>query len=900
MDVDFSDILEKSKALRSKQEAISSGFADNIPRLERALPQIDRESRDLATGYSADTDPAQSDYGRYDDSKALRLLSESGFRTDNIERNLQSFQLLDAFEPVQSFPDTDLDAYMGQIHETAIISAVEAALQDVTKQSMAAIASTIEAEWEASKRDLVSLSAIQYRTPTLKPSRAASTAPGGAFASPFRFRRSSPGRQSLSENELSGARILSGRRASPAAPIYESVVRRSVHSRANPNMCVPVATELDDALMSHAAPRGDILSGSKNTQHLHAVFTVLRYISGEANAASPPAEGSFAGMYSAEERRKACLGAFRFLCLQFREDKMRREIESRPLEAKRGGVPGMRADVKSYLNLIFDRGIPAQLMNGPSCDGLPVWPQIYYCLRAGSPQTALEIVQSAIAQGCTDASVTLIEQCLDAVVKSGDKRRLPRSLLERLVQDYGLSAKRAEDPYQRVCYVVLARLDPAAGDKMALPDGDYGLLFYSIEDYLWLRLSIASLEGDEKAPDSLAMYELSLRSVQQEVKTFGPGHFDPQGDTPAFYALVLILTGQYSEALTYLDRGARAIAEAMHIAYVLYYYGILRERNQLEAGDAGEWDDSCFRFDFPDLLWRYVSRFAKTDPAAAAIYLFILRDGETRKDLLRKLLLETKEFGLLVGRHGKARSGRSDRQIGVLEELWPLGGRDASVNGGWLSLVEEAAAAAENAGDKSSAIILAEAAGLRSKVVVILIDKLSTELTSKGSAVRARVFQEAHDYQKQLEVERGGHGAIRTQSEAELEKIMPSFYMLLSLGEFFDLLWAKQYDKAWELMHKLSFLPSSDSQLVSKTSELRIGGGVWADGVCERVPEVVLGAMECIAALHSGQRGSGAGGIGYSGSLRVAARTLVNFSGMVGNISADISARLVRLELVMN
>lgn len=904
MEVDFSDILEKSRALRSKQEAISSGFADNIPRLERALPQIDRESRRLATAYAGDGSLAQDGYGRYDDSKALRLLSESGFRTDNIERNLQSVALMDAFEPVRSVADTDLDSYLAQAHETAIIAAVETALEDATKHSMTSIASTIEAEWESSKRDLVTLPVMHYRTPSQRQNKAASTAPGGAFASPFRSRRASVlGSSTVGAPGDFATPGLSARRPTAATPIYESVVRRAVHSRSNPNIAVCIATELDDALINHMAPRGDVLNAPKTIQHLHAVFSALRYIASEANVASSPAEGAFAGMHTSEDRRRACLGAYRFLCLQFREDKMRREIETRPIEALRGGVPGLQADVKSYLNLIFDRGMPSQLQAGAVFDGAPIWPQIYYCLRAGSIPTALEIARGALNEGCTDSSVALIEQCLEAVANSGEKRSLPHSMLTRLVQDYGLTAKRGEDPYQRVCYVVLARLDPAAGDKMSLHDSDYALLFYSIEDYLWLRLSVARFEGDDKAPDSLAMYQLSLKAIQEEMKGFGPGHFDPQGDTPAFYALVLILTGQFSEALAYLDQGARAIAEATHTAYVLYYYGILREDGQVQE-DGGEWPDECFRFDFPDLLWRYISRFARTDPASAALYIFTLRDVEMRKAYLQKLLLETKEFTLLLGQNTNQRSGRDERQVGILEELWPLGGRNAVMQESWLSVVESAAVAAEEIGDRSSAIVLYGAAGVRSKVLMILVDKLSAELTSRDAPARERVFTEARAYQKQMESERGRLGLGQTQNAADVEKILPSFYMLLSLGEFFDLLWEKRFEQAWELLSRLALLPGNDSELVSKTVELRVGGGVWADGVCDRVPEVLLGGMETLAGLHSAQRKLEREGRShtedYHSWVRGSARTLVNFSGMVGHISADISARLVRLEVVMN
>lgn len=900
MDItDFSEILEKSRALRAKQQSIIPGQADQIPRLERALPQIDRESRRIAAAYTPDSDFPLSADRHHDDSKALRLLSEYGFQTDNIDRNLRSVALLDVFEPYTSVADTNLDAYLGQMHENTIVAALDSALEHAKTVSMAAITSTLDTEWEASKRELVSLSTAHYRTSGRKVFKTPATVSGSAFASPFRFRRvSKGGRPSFASGDVADSGLRRG--ASHVTSIYEAVVKKAVHARASPALAVPVATEFDDALVAHHAPRGDVLTGSKSVQHLHAVFNALRYIVGEANVAVPPQEGAFGGMYAAENRRRACLGAYRFLCLQFREDKMKREIQLRPVEARRGGVPGMKADVRAYLNLVFDRGVPEQFADGVFHDGMPIWPQIYYCLRAGSMQTALEIAQDAIRSGTVDLSLDLVEKCLNALRSSSDERTLPHELLEQLVQDYGLSAKRGSDPYKRVCYVVLARLDPAAGGKMSLPGNDYALLFYSIEDYLWLRLSIVHLEGDGVLPDSLSTYQLSLKSIQEEVRSFGPSHFDPQGDTPAFYALVLILTCQFAEAVRYLDRKARVLIEATHIAFVLYYHGITRETG--EVGGGGGDKDECFQFDYSDLLWRYVAEHLRVDSATAAVYLFTLREASVRNELLRRLLLETKEFGLLVGNVAHTMGSRRFGQVGVLQELWPLGGQDANAERGWLSVVEVAASEAEEVGDKASAVALYDVAGVHGKVVLILVDNLSAELVAKDSTRRAEVFKEALSYRGKLADTQ--HGLEDRHGDYLLESLLPSFDMLLSLGEFFDLLWAKKFDKAWLLLHGLSFLPRSDAQLVSKISELSLGGGVWSDALCDRVPEIVLGAMECLAALYQEQRQTRqfAGGQGVLApvSLRAAGRTLFNFSGMLPNVSPDVSAHLVRLDVLMS
>lgn len=86
-----------------------------------------------------------------------------------------------------------------------------------------------------------------------------------------------------------------------------------------------------------------------------------------------------------------------FLCVQFCEDKMRRETEQRPIQARRGGMPGVQADIRAYLNLIFDRGIPAQLCRELMYDGMPLWAYIYYLFRAGYYMEALKLLGAVIA-----------------------------------------------------------------------------------------------------------------------------------------------------------------------------------------------------------------------------------------------------------------------------------------------------------------------------------------------------------------------------------------------------------------------------------------------------------------------------------------------------------------------
>lgn len=84
-------------------------------------------------------------------------------------------------------------------------------------------------------------------------------------------------------------------------------------------------------------------------------------------------------------------GILRFLSGQFLERKLRATISSSPLIAKRGGEPGIEGDVRAYLNVLFEKGIPDQFREGATVNGLPLWPQLFYLLRSGYPQAASDL-----------------------------------------------------------------------------------------------------------------------------------------------------------------------------------------------------------------------------------------------------------------------------------------------------------------------------------------------------------------------------------------------------------------------------------------------------------------------------------------------------------------------------
>ena len=140
---------------------------------------------------------------------------------------------------------------------------------------------------------------------------------------------------------------------------------------------------------------------------------------------------------------------------------------------------------------------------------------------------------------------------------------------------------------------------------------------------------------------------------------------------------------------------------------------------------------------------------------------------------------------------------------------------------------------------------------------------------------------------------------------------MRSFKTLLSLYEFVDLFYAGKLEAAWAFFKKLSFLPVSSEQVLIKATELRPGTHEYEDAVIEKVPEILLLAMELLVELHGRARRAESLADVRGDRVMVkdarsermeysqAAQFLVNLSGMLQFPFAELSSKLIRLQVMM-
>jgi hypothetical protein len=552
---------------------------------------------------------------------------------------------------------------------------------------------------------------------------------------------------------------------------------------------------------------------------------------------------------------------------------------------------------------------------------------------------------SALKHHATAVELSESQACPERDL-GGVRGTLNQAMLSQMIQDYALLAHRMQpwqgyrdlslslnpnaheehrrsverEMFKRICYVLVGRLNSTASGGMELLDMDYDVLFASIEDYLWMRLWTCRLREDEweaevafTCPDrhrnddsslfgeslSSAMQPLELRleHIQDEMQQFGPLHFDPHGARPHFYAMILLLTGQFEPALAYLvqcgltrmSAGSQQLdplMDAVHLGLILNYYGVIDEVVQPNP--------DLVLYDYAAILWRYLQRerdevcIAKSDPAAAAAYLMTIRDAEQRFSCLCNLVMTTRAFSLLLG---AMIPGTLTHRPGLVERLEHTAytTRTSSSAAEWARVAYACAESCEIAGDVVHAAMLFELAGDVARVLSLLIrslcatyldNRLGTRRTPQTAdmessqnelAKQAQAFFEK--YEREGIFDRPpGSSRDRVDQNHTFRRLRRSLEVALELARFFTLVYGEdrqvtdtrndsgqtsradeRYEAALELQRQLGLVPLSRSELPSKLEALRPGEN-YEEAILERLPAVLLAFMQVIQSLYETTR----------------------------------------------
>lgn len=379
-------------------------------------------------------------------------------------------------------------------------------------------------------------------------------------------------------------------------------------------------------------------------------------------------------------------------------------------------------------------------------NGLPLWAILFYLLRAGCFEEAIIFISRY------ESSFQKIEKLFPLYLKSyceekGNK--LSPEMQGRINNEFNQYLKNSNkdiDPYRYATYKLIGRCDLAS---KTLPS-----ISLNIEDWLWLHLSLikedASVSVNEfidNNNENITNDTYSLLDLQKNVLEFGSDAFNSSPSNP-MYLQTLLLVGSYEEAIKYLMFINEL--DAVHLAITLNYYGLIRITNEQEnstfSSNLLNVDKNGFKsINFARMIGNYVKTFKFSDPRVAAEYIFLicLSEGPDKEfkesqikicqEAIRELVLETREFVLLLGKITK----NGMRIPGIIEERKSLIYLEDETS--FLDNIAEKAAQKANEDGRLIDCILLYQLSEEYDTVLTIVNKLlgdfinSIDLTSKSS-----------------------------------------------------------------------------------------------------------------------------------------------------------------------
>lgn len=656
---DFSDLVESAAVFSSTAATPSlTTQLDGIPRLSRTLQQVSDASLDVLRSQPVLPDSANAVH-----ANALRVLARRGFEHDRLRLAVERISEQSPFIPRTSLHrHVDGDAaQLLNIQRSAVASRAadearlraNASFQKKTVDDMAVDLLNSRAELVELMDSVVrSRSHSHFSQATDFPMKSPRT-PGFQF--PSRTPQPTPRRSFTTPRRSGGStRRASFRTQSPWTPRTPGNPEPMHLFSADPMYLSAIQSLLNEGdLPSVATIMHNAAVDKQERPHLKEIFAILANLASFEDVTELP--DSHARSYAArsvlEDQFAELTGVF-------------------TLKPRQASTFAVRNDVVRYVAMRRTKGTLGDTGHSPQMfNGEPLWAQVFYCIRVGNIEAALEVIRAASEEGNEDVAnfkvllEELVEEKLRVQNEFGKEANfyvgtlLKANAYYTLLEEYRTKVWESGDAYMRGCYFLLARLElaPSTSNKdvdgisplpyplqpphertsVPLPDADFNSLFGSVEDYMWMRLFVSRGQREEIAMSRLEQFQfVQFEQVQREVEACGPAHFDARGSNPLLFAFVLTCVGLFGDAVKFLASTGveQHIADAANIAVVLY---ILK------------WNDS---FDeYAQILWQYIDLIKGTRPEDAATYVFTIRESDDLVKHAQRLVLETGEYCLLLG-----------------------------------------------------------------------------------------------------------------------------------------------------------------------------------------------------------------------------------------------------------
>ncbi|KAL6939841.1 hypothetical protein ACO0RG_003688 [Hanseniaspora osmophila] len=470
-------------------------------------------------------------------------------------------------------------------------------------------------------------------------------------------------------------------------------------------------------------------------------------------------------------------------------------------------------------------------------NNIPIWALIFYLLRAGCPNEALQVAVE------NKNSFKKVESSFLTYLKhycTTKNNALPLEFQSKIHTEYNQHLKNAVDgdPYRLAVYKIIGKCDLS---KKVVNE-----VVLSVEDWMWFHLSlITSSDNGIGSSDSLEHY--SLADFQATVTAYGVSHFGANN-----YIQVLLLSGLYNSVVEYVLGDVKVSNEldSFHLIFCLHIYDLLN-LNQLQ------------KFVTLDKIFAtYISSFVNTDPKIAVEYILLLPiHGNTDlieicHTMIRELVLNTKEFSVLLGR---INSVDGTRIPGVLEERYRLMYIDDK-NQFLHTITERAARKADEDGRIDDSLLLYQLSE-EYDIVFSIVNKSLSDLLSSFDYLQKKQLQdilwdETDDTNVIVLASRLANLYLKQNNNLEISskigsKKKEALLVLLKIVDVWRLYTNDDYLACADMIKSLDLLPIFMSENVARRG-IANGSTISNDTnevVSKNIPNLLILTMSCISHL---------------------------------------------------
>lgn len=774
----LNELIETSKNLPTTSSDLGS--------IQLSVNEIRKRTNDLRQ---------KKDIGA-DRTKAHYLLAGSGLAIEDVDlslRNLQSKQLLE--QPVSKKQiEGELDTYLETRKDESILSSIENLLSVAAKDFDKFLNQNLSLDWDQRKEEVrenfgILIQGENYTDP------AKNVAPLNPKLPTWGNQGSSilnSGETRLNVNENYAVREKFEK--------YAKIVYRFNNAR-QAKQDFPLLRELSQALGNGGdAKNRQLLESSKILDGLKHNFDVVQ-------------------------------NAKTYLQNQFLEyvDHLYKKNLSE-------GLPTNINKIKSFIDCKLKNPNNTWKYNNLTfINGIPIWALIFYLLRAGLLQEALEVAIN------NKASFKKVEQSfltyLKAYVSSKD-HTLPIEFSARLHTEYSQHIKSSldGDPFRLAVYKIIGRCD--------LTRKNISFITLSVEDWLWFHFMLIKNDISDSDP----VYErYSLNDFQNIIVSYGHTRF------ANYYSQVLILSGLYELTVEYVYSISEI--DAVHLAIVMADQGLLQvdtDPSNTSGTDFITIKDGQRKINFAKVLGNYTKSFKYSDPRIAAEYLILIalivtpEQVELCHEALRELVLETKEFTILLGKINRD----GTRIPGVLEERQPL--LHLKDEKEFLrKITEHAALKADEDGRVYDCLLLYQLSE-EYNIVITIVNGLLSDLLCNTDLDQPLVTVDENNetnpvliakkiifiYIENLEI-----------SQKVQTKNKETCTILLKLADARRAYQAKQWETTLALVEELDLLPFSDEVSARRKAQDFTG---LNENIVKNIPNLLVMVMSCISQLIIG------------------------------------------------